>query len=830
MQRVRLMIPAEAAHETIHALGEVGLVQFVDLNPNRSAFQRTYATEVKRCDEMARKIRFFNEQVEKEKLIIGPRGMDKEYTLDELETRLEELERELLEVNANSDRLQRNRSELVELQLVLEKAARFFEEARDVAQPEILESAAGAQDIGAPLLESAAPVEAKVARLGSIAGLIPKEKLENFERLLFRATRGNMFLKHAEVGAVRDPSTGENQEKNVFVVFFAGERARTKIMKICEVYGANRYSFPEEPARQRQMCSEVNMRLRELSTTIEAGEKLRLEVLNTLAANLEDWCVRMMKEKGIYHVMNKLSVDNSRKVLVGEAWVPVEAIPEVQEALKTATELSSAQTGTIMEKMRPEGPPPTYFKTTKFTEGYQAIVEAYGVARYREVNPTVFSIVTFPFLFAVMFGDLGHGLIMLIFATFLILREKAMGKAQLNDMVEMLFGGRYVILFMSLFSIYTGLMYNEAFSMPMSLFGGTRWKCIIDEEINPTIAACHGKKLVWGDDTTPYPFGLDPVWHGTKTELTFTNSLKMKMSIILGVIHMNLGIIMSLFNHMYFWDHLSIWCEFVPQMLFLNSLFGYLVFLIVYKWTQDGVHTQPGRADLYNIMINMFLDPGVVEKRAPDEPGPDRFLYEGQGPIQAILLLVAFVAIPWMLLPKPLILKQRHGSGHQGGRRSGYDLVAGADNSDDQELPDDEPAAAPGGGDPHGGVFNFGEVMVHQMIHAIEFVLGSVSNTASYLRLWALTLAHSELSAVFYDRVLMLSVEESTSSYGFVFIFIGFFVFAMATFGVLMVMESLSAFLHALRLHWVEFMNKFYMGDGYKFLPFSFASLAKEDL
>ena len=70
---------------------------------------RLCPVQVKRCDEMLRKLRFFGEQIAKADLVALPRTTrEKAYELDELEVKLEELERELLEVNGNVEKLRRS--------------------------------------------------------------------------------------------------------------------------------------------------------------------------------------------------------------------------------------------------------------------------------------------------------------------------------------------------------------------------------------------------------------------------------------------------------------------------------------------------------------------------------------------------------------------------------------------------------------------------------------------------------------------------------------------------------------------------------------------------
>lgn len=92
------------------------------------------------------------------------------------------------------------------------------------------------------------------------------------------------------------------------------------------------------------------------------------------------------------------------------------------------------------------------------------------------------------------------------------------------------------------------------------------------------------------------------------------------------------------------------------------------------------------------------------------------------------------------------------------------------------------------------------------MIETIEFVLGTVSNTASYLRLWALSLAHTQLADTFLKLPFGPQVFGAENPISTVIKSIVFWpILWTISFGVLMCMDLLECFLHTLRLHWVEF-------------------------
>lgn len=837
------------------------------LNPDLTPFQRRYVTYVKRCDELERMVRFFSVEIEKFGIETSSAGQVDSFLetpaltadktkatgtqiLEGLETELEGYQSQLKELNTFSEKLTIEYNEKVELQEVLEKARRFFvTDGPRLAVSELSTVPAG-PDNQEGLLESSRPD--MDMRFSSITGVVATDERTRFERMIWRATLGNCFVRFAPIKQpISDPQTGEVIEKSVFIIFYKSESIEGKLKKICDAFQAHRYSLPDmdDSHSVEKMLTENAQELVDSRTVLLKNQDTRYRLCQMLAKHVERWTWTVLREKAVYHSLNMFKADVSG-MLRGEGWVVSEHLHEVKSAVEKAhANMDMAMPSLVDHVPQPWPTPPTHFVTNKFTYGFQEFVNTYGIPRYREANPALFTAATFPFLFGVMYGDIGHGLFLFFVGCMLLWNEKKNDNAKLDELTEGLHTGRYMIFMMGFFAVYAGLIYNDCFSLGLNLFG-SKWEfygqdsgTVEEGDIAEPIAE-------YGTDESVYPFGLDPIWHVTSNELLFFNSFKMKLSVIFGIFQMFMGTCLKGLNALYFNERLDFLFEFIPMVVFAVSLFLYMVVLIFYKWSTDwnsrmlsatcldpdgdgwgssaykgewvvcdqagngyctpwGYSCQDGDTtadkcpldfggdgdgcqppNLITTLINIALQPGDVT-----EP-----MYAGQAVIQNFLLVCAFASVPVLLLAKPYFLSQA----------SHHSI----------EEHDDEEGDAPSAHDEDHG---FGEIVIHQAIETIEFVLGMVSNTASYLRLWALSLAHSELATVFWEKAMLTTLPS-----GWLATYVGFGVFAGVTFGVLLAMDVLECFLHALRLHWVEFQNKFFKADGIRFSPFSFQQIIKE--
>ncbi|CAD5226514.1 unnamed protein product [Bursaphelenchus xylophilus] len=855
MRFCQMIVEKDSAFSCVSELGKQPWVQFKDLNADVNSFQRMFVRDIRRFDEMERKLRFLDAQVQKDGIEIPdktfkePNDVINHSEINQLEQTLTDLERDVNNMNDSDHQLKKNYLELKEWEAVLQKTDQFFQGGIDDAAIQEIETA-NETEAGIPMRSDKEP-------MGYSVGVINRDKVNVFERVLWRACRRTAFLRSSDIEEpLENPETGELMHESVFIVFHNGDRLKAIIDKVSEGFKAKQYNQCPKLSQDRQTAlAKVQQNIRDMQTVIGQTKDHRLKVLNAAAANLKAWLKQVRLYKSIYHTLNYFTFDGIGKFFVAECWIPLKDIENVRGALERGVEKNGGTVKPVLNILHTNETPPTYNRTNKFTAVFQSIVDSYGIASYLELNPAPYTIITFPFIFACMFGDLGHGILMFLAGLFLVVREKNLEARQIRDEIfTMFFGGRYIILLMGMFSIHAGIIYNDIFAKSFNVFGSS-W-------VNPYKHAAleqwfnesehHGKEVhleippdfSYQQSMGPYPFGVDPIWNVGENKLNFLNSMKMKLSVIVGITQMGFGVVLSLMNHRFFKSAIDIYTVFIPQLLFLGCIFVYLCLQIIVKWiffwVEDtyifgqrypGSHCAPS---LLIGLINMFMfkdrDPGFVD--GTGKQLPNCFLnqwYPGQSMIEAILVIIAVICIPIMLFGKPIyiLMKQKKAKKSLSDNMSvrinmQSDETEVITNGNGVKKVKDEDHAPHGGGGHHDE--SFGDIMVHQSIHTIEYVLGCVSHTASYLRLWALSLAHAQLSEVLWDMVLRNGLQQS-GYVGIIATYLIFFVFGVLTFSILVLMEGLSAFLHALRLHWVEFQSKFYLGEGYSFTPFSFKTV-----
>jgi len=287
-------------------------------------------------------------------------------------------------------------------------------------------------------------------------------------------------------------------------------------------------------------------------------------------------------------------------------------------------------------------------------------------------------------------------------------------------------------------------------------------------------------------------------------------------------------------NALYHYKAIDFFFEFVPQIILMSCLFGYMDMLIIIKWLTPWVGNEAAAPPIIATMIGMFLKFGAI-------PEGTQALVESpdyQQWLSTTLLLVGLLCVPTMLVIKPLHWYYTEGQHHVEHKDGHHALLDGeevelsnienkqiGDKLDDEEdhkaIDEDNPDVPPGKIDSQAKLkqslnesqqmddlvkfagqssderHDFSEVFIHQLIETIEFVLGTVSNTASYLRLWALSLAHSQLAAVFYEKLLgAIALEANEGKGSGILLFLLFPAFFSMTFFVLMCMDAMECFLH----------------------------------
>jgi V-type H+-transporting ATPase subunit a len=441
------------------------------------------------------------------------------HVLEKIEAVLQGKENELRQLDTYHEQLAREHNERIEFNEVLSKTLQFFKEF-------------GPNDLGGNtdlLSASAAPINASAAfgqgggygtrvdqmKFAMLTGVVESDVRNKFERMLFRITRGNCFIRFDPIDdLIVDPETAEKMKKEVFSIFYKSETIERKLKKVCDAFKAKTYELDsQKPADITRKILDNESDLKESAEVLRINRVSCVRICDDIAYRQHTWRRLVRHEKIIYHTMNLLKTEVSG-MLQGDAWVVKEKLPDVKKMVADAHggENSGGMPCVVNILPSPWPEPPTHFMLNPVTIVFQKLVDTYGIPRYQEINPAVFTTVTFPFLFGVMFGDVGHGSCVLLGGIYLVATGAGSENTDHGELMNGLYLGRYMIFLMGVFAVYCGLIYNDYFAVSLNLFG-SKWRWQEEEEctkMNLTPAQCANAVPLDGMDPTKgdvYAFG-----------------------------------------------------------------------------------------------------------------------------------------------------------------------------------------------------------------------------------------------------------------------------------------------------------------------------------
>lgn len=155
----------------------------------------------------------------------------------------------------------------------------------------------------------------------------------------------------------------------------------------------------------------------------------------------------------LFDIQSVISIKEGKAVekhwVILDGYVPTKNLERLINDLKTKLE-GRILFNSVEEHSSPQVP--VIFKYPSFFKIFDSITNLYGTPSYTEINPTPILAITFPLFFGLMFGDLGHGIMLALLGFFMSKYLKSMEKI-----------GKMLIICGITSAIIGGILYGEAF-------------------------------------------------------------------------------------------------------------------------------------------------------------------------------------------------------------------------------------------------------------------------------------------------------------------------------------------------------------------------------
>ncbi len=175
----------------------------------------------------------------------------------------------------------------------------------------------------------------------------------------------------------------------------------------------------------------------------------------------------------------KLRMVQTTDSLVFQGWVPEDRLDETLATVRKASKgygdiLGVEPAETAPHESSKESDPPTLLRYPAFTSVFTifaSLGRAFGMPNYHEIDPTIFFLASFPLIFGMMYGDIGHG-ILLLAAALALYRLSRRVKTRPGSITNYALVGSPLLMLCAVSSIFFGFMYGE-------VFGSEQWFTIL---------------------------------------------------------------------------------------------------------------------------------------------------------------------------------------------------------------------------------------------------------------------------------------------------------------------------------------------------------------